>query len=163
MARDIIPMLKKVIHEVETLQGYLSTTSSKEDLLQEYRKYIETCNGLLDKLADVKLPAVIPRWADFTDAGPGIGCGNFKVRFRDAEFAIIHNSDYCIRLHPSRENSADNEAERTNSAIADSIVGGSTLQWEKYGKFDGLNDDEISKLTVSEYDENEKKRMEKNA
>ena len=162
MARDIIPMLKKVIHEVETLQGYLSTTSSKEDLLQEYRKYIETCNGLLDKLADVKLPAVIPRWADFTDAGPGIGCGNFKVRFRDAKFAIIHNSDYCIRLHPSRESSADNEAEQTNSAIADSIVGGSTLQWEKYGKFDGLNDDEISKLSVSEYNENEKKRMEKN-
>ena len=106
-----IPMLKKVIHEGETLQGYLSTTSSKEDLLQKYRKYIKTCNGLLDKLADVKLPAVKPRWADFTDAGPGVGCSNFEVRFRDAEFAIIHNSDYHIRLHPSRENSADNEAE----------------------------------------------------
>ena len=131
--------------------------------MQEYRKYIETCNGLLDKLADVKLPAVKPRWADFTDAGPGVGCSNFEVRFRDAEFAIFHNSDYRIRLHPSRDNSADNEAERTNSAIADSIVDGSTLQWEKYGKFDGLNDDEISKLTVSEYDENEKKKMEKNA
>ena len=36
------------------------------------------------------MPPVKPRWADFTDAGPGVGCSNFEVRFRDAELALIH-------------------------------------------------------------------------
>ena len=116
------------------------------DLQKQYSTYIATCNGLLEKLAELKLPPVKPTWADFTDAGPGVGCSNFEVRFRDAELALIHNSDHRILAYPSRENSADNEAERTNGAIGDSIVDGSTIQWEQYKKFDGLSDEEISTL-----------------
>ena len=133
------------------------------DLQKQYSTYIATCNGLLEKLAELKLPPVKPRWADFTDAGPGVGCSNFEVRFRDAELALIHNSDHRILAYPSRGNSADNEAERTNSAIGDSIVDGSTIQWEQYKKFDGLSDEEISTLTFKEYEEHERQRMEKNA
>ena len=63
------------------------------DLQKQYSTYIATCNGLLEKLAELKLPPVKPTWADFTDAGRGVGCSNFEVRFRDAELALIHNTD----------------------------------------------------------------------
>ena len=43
--------------------------------------------------------------ADFTDAGPGVSVTNTDVKFRDAEIAIIHNSDYRIRCHRSRGDS----------------------------------------------------------
>ncbi|CAB3980890.1 Transient receptor potential cation channel subfamily A member 1 [Paramuricea clavata] len=94
--------------------------------------------------------SVKPCWADFSDAGPGVGCNNFEVQFRDEEMAILHNSDYRIRLRSSHDNSSDNEAKRTNSAIGDSIVDVSTLAWNQYKRFDGLSDDETSKLTVKE-------------
>ncbi|CAH3158915.1 unnamed protein product, partial [Pocillopora meandrina] len=45
-------------------------------------------------LGDLCLPPVKPRWADLTDAGPGVGVSNYEVRFRDAELARVHNSDY---------------------------------------------------------------------
>lgn len=155
--------MTKLIQEGEALNGELIRIACTADLQKQYSTYIATCNGLLEKLAELKLPPVKPRWADFTDAGPGVGCSNFEVRFRGAELVLIHNSDYRIRVHPSRENSADNEAERTNSAIGDSIVDGSTIQWEQYKKFDGLSDEEISTLTLKEYEEHERQRMEKNA
>ena len=158
VARDIVPKLTKLIQE-----GELIRIACTADLQKQYSTYIATCNGLLEKLAELNLPLVKPRWADFTDAGPGDGCSNFEVRFRDAELALIHNSDYRIRVHPFRENSADNETERTNSAIGDSIVDGSTIQWEQYKKFDSLSDEEISTLTLKEFEEHERQRMEKNA
>lgn len=60
---------------------------------------------------------VKPNWADLTDAGPGVGVSNFEVKFRDAELARVHKSDYRIRVHRSRGDSGQNKAERTNSAI----------------------------------------------
>ena len=77
--------------------------------------------------------------------------------------AILHSSDYWIIIHNSRDGSGDNEAEHTNSAIGDRIVDGATIQWETFKKIDGLTDDEIEKLSVSEYDKHEFERMEKNA
>ena len=38
-------------------------------------------------LEDLCLPPVKPRWADFTDAGPGVGVSNYDVRFGDTELA----------------------------------------------------------------------------
>ncbi|KXJ16378.1 hypothetical protein AC249_AIPGENE6513 [Exaiptasia diaphana] len=71
--------------------------------------------------------------------------------------------DYSCRAHSARGNSGDNEAERTNSAVGDSIVDGTTLQWEKYPKCHNLTDEQISQLTVEEYDAHEQDRMEMNA
>ena len=41
---------------------------------------------------------------DLTDAGPGaaIAVSNTDVKCRDAELAIIQNSDYHIRCHRKR-------------------------------------------------------------
>ena len=54
--------------------------------------------------------------------GPGVGVSNNEVKFRDAEMCRrIFGSDYRIRLHRAREDSGQNEAERTNSAAADAV------------------------------------------
>lgn len=104
-----------------------------------------------------------PKWADLTDAGPGVGVSNFQVRFRDAEFARIHCSDYRVRVHRSRGDSGQNEAERTNSAIGDSIVDGGTIDWNFYKKCDDISDEELESLSLEQYEKYEKERMQKNA
>jgi len=88
---------------------------------------------------------------------------NFEVSFRDAELARTYSSDYRIRVHRAAGDSGQNKAERTNSAIEDDVVDGSTINWEYQKGFDGLSEDEISSLNLQEYEEMEKKRMRKNA
>lgn len=121
------------------------------------------CNKLLEMLQNLRLPVVKPRWYDNSDAGPGVGITNFGVKFRDAELTILYERDYACRLHSARGSSGDNEAERTNSAVGDCIVDGATLQWNKFQKFHNLTDDEISNLTIQDYDSHEETRMEMNA
>ena len=111
----------------------------------------------------LNLPLLRPKWADITDAGPGVGVSNFEVRFRDAEFARIHSRDYLIRVHRSREDSGQNKAERTNSATGDNVVDGETINWNFYKKFDDVSDAKLEKFIVAKYEAYEKERMEKNA
>ena len=87
----------------------------------------------------------------------------YEVRFRDAELARIHNSDYRVRCHRSRGDSVQGEAERTNSAISDALVDRATLEWEKYRRFEDLSEDEIKAMSLHSYEQYEKERMEKNA
>jgi hypothetical protein len=39
-----------------------------------------------------------------------------EVKFRDAEINRMYDVDYSIRVHRSRDDSGQGEAERTNSA-----------------------------------------------
>ena len=55
--------------------------------------------------------------------------------------ARLYNSDYRVRCHRSRGDSGQGEAERTNSAIGDSIVDGETLEWEKTKCFQGMTEE----------------------
>lgn len=55
--------------------------------------------------------------AEYTDAGPGVGVNNLAVRFRFAELCRIQNMVRRVRIHRASGDSAQNEAERTNSAI----------------------------------------------
>ncbi|CAB4010190.1 Transient receptor potential cation channel subfamily A member 1 [Paramuricea clavata] len=68
-----------------------------------------------------------------------------------------------MRLHRSRGDSGQGEAERTNSAIGDAVVDGATINWEVYKKFEEMNEEEINQLSVKEFEELEEQRMEKNA
>ena len=77
---------------------------------------------ILKEINDLGSVDVKPRWCDLSDAGPGVAVSNFDVQFRDGEFARMWVSEYRVRLHLSRNDSHSNEAERTNSAIADSVV-----------------------------------------
>ena len=61
---------------------------------------------------------------------------NFEVCFRDAELARLWNSDYRVRVHRSGGDSGQGEAERTNSAIADSVVDGATIEWETLKQYE---------------------------
>lgn len=57
------------------------------------------CSELLRKVNLLNLPRVKPIWVDLTDAGPGVGVSNNEVKFRDAELARIHRSEYrCVAL-----------------------------------------------------------------
>ena len=105
----------------------------------------------------LKLPKVKPKWADLTDAGPGVSVSKYLVRFRDAEMARLYNSDYRVRCHRSQGDSGQGEAERTNSAIGDSIVDGETLEWEKTECFQGMTEDEVNSMSVKDFQEYEKK------
>ena len=65
--------------------------------------------------------------------------------------------------HRSRGDSGENEAERTNSAIGDAIVDGAIIEWEHYKRFDGMSKEEISAMSLQDYESDEAKRMKKNA
>ena len=126
-----------------------------------YEILLLMCSELLRFIKVVPLPPVKPRWADFTGAGPGVGVSNSGVQLRDAELARIFSSDYRVWVHRARGDSGQNEAERTNSAIGDSVVDGATIKWEHFKRFDGLSADEITKLTLEEFERMEEERMTK--
>ena len=72
-------------------------------------------------------------------------------------------SDYRIRLHLSRNDTHSNEAERTNSVIADSVVDGQTIELEFHKLFDGITDDQIEAMTLQEFERCQDERMKLNA
>ena len=72
-------------------------------------------------------------------------------------------SDYRIRLHLSRNDSHSNEAERTNSAMADSVVNGQRIEWEFHKLFDGISADKIEAMTLQEFERHQDERMKLNA
>ena len=150
---------------VEEAEFLLSDLSRKgTEMWRSADQLLETKGKpLFEELENLQLPSVRPLWADFTDAGPGVGVINVEVRFRDAELARLHKSDYRVRLHRSRGDSGQNEAERTNSAIGDNIVDGGTIDWNHFKKFDGLTDEDIEKMTLLGYQKHEAQRMRKNA
>ncbi|CAH3040108.1 unnamed protein product, partial [Pocillopora meandrina] len=162
-ASQIIPVTKRILDAIDDL--FKEEVDSMEKDARKDRILRVTSSGKhgLEVLGDLCLPPVKPRWADLTDAGPGVGVSNYEVRFRDAELARVHNSDYRVRCHCSRGDSGQGEAERTNSAISDALVDGATLEWEKYRRFEDLSEEEIKQLSLQSYEEYEKKRMEKNA
>ena len=120
-------------------------------------------SDLLDILDELNLPKVKPRIAYLTDAGPAVGVSNFEVCFRDAELARLWNSDYRVRVHRSRGDSGQGEAERTNSAIADSIVDGATIEWKTLKQYEGVTEEEITEMSLKDFEAHENERMTKNA
>ena len=162
-ASQIIPVTKRILDAVDDLFKEEVDSMEKDARKDRILKVTTSCKHGLEVLGDLCLPPVKPRWADLTDAGPGVGVSNYEVRFRDAELARIHNSDYRVRCHRSRGDSGQGEAERTNSAISDALVDGATLEWEKYRRFEDLSEEEIKQMSLQSYEEYEKKRMEKNA
>lgn len=113
LATVMIPI--KLTDIIDTAKALRNNFHSEAHQVQpKYDALLKKCHSLLEGIAELKFPPVKPRWADFTDAGPGVACNNFKVQLRDAELAIIHN--YRIRLHSSRGNSSDNEAKRELTA-----------------------------------------------
>ena len=79
--------------------------SIASDELREYCfDLCSQCEKILKRFNDFEFQPVKARKADLTDAGPGvaIAVSNTEVKCRDAELAIIQNSDYLIRCNRER-------------------------------------------------------------
>ena len=70
-----------------------------------YHNWLLSSIKLGERFREFDFHLVKPRKADCTDDGPGISVTNTDVKFRDAEITVIHNPDYCIRCHRSRDDS----------------------------------------------------------
>lgn len=80
----------------------------------------ETCDQIINLIDSMNTPQIKPIISEYTDGGPGVGVSNIAVRFRFAEMSRIQNSVRRVRIHRASGDSAQNEAERTNSAIGKS-------------------------------------------
>ena len=120
-------------------------------------------NKILERFKDFEFQPVKPRKTDLTDAGPGVAVSNIDVKFRDAELAIIQNSDYRIRCHRSKGDSGQGEAERTNSADGDALVEGATIDWELKKRSADMTDEKVNGMSLQEHEIYEEKRMQDNA
>ena len=162
---DGLSAIGKVL--MDTVKASAKTLESKIHSLQHCCRHGQDCTAIFEDvdaacsdvlavIADANLPKVKPRKVTCADAGPGVGINNNDVRFRDAECARKDNMDYSIRVHRSRDDSGQNEAERTNSASGDAIVDGGTIHWEILKRFEGLSEEEISSLLLDEFEQLEK-------
>ncbi|CAH3023183.1 unnamed protein product [Porites evermanni] len=144
-ATRVIPTLSQIQSTLYELKDVISSSeftgvSVGEMMILNARVKVSS-TSLFEIFENLKLPKVKPKWADLTDAGPGVGVSNYLLRFRDSEMARLYNSDYRVRCHRSRCDSGQGEAERTNSAIGDSIVDGETVEWEKTKCFQGMTEE----------------------
>ena len=135
---------------------------TEEVILTKYNAITAKLSYILNQINDIVPVGAKPRWCYLSDAGPGVAVSNFDVQFRDAKLARMWGSEYRIRLRLSRNDSHSNEAERTNSAIADSVVNGQTIEWEFQKLFDGINDGKIEAMILQEFERHQDKRMKLN-
>ena len=98
---------KKLEFLVEMCSKATEVENDAEELHQLIRTVSSCCHELLEILDDLKLPIVRPRWCDLTDAGPGVGVSNFKVKFRDAEFVS------CLQIGSSYSSSPIKRGQRS--------------------------------------------------
>lgn len=108
-------MKPKEHHLVDKIKLYLVTPLTShcdklaEKIKQERRPDLSSYDGLqsqaqevLNFLQSLRLPQAKPRWAEFTDAGPGVGINNEDVKVRSAELDRMYNRDFCIRVDRCR-------------------------------------------------------------
>lgn len=121
IASEIIDLVNSTMETADVFKEHLGGRSDGKALWP-------FCVGVLHKISKLHgfiealhLPPTCKDILDLTDAGPGVGVSNLHVRFRDAEIARLHNSDRRNRIHRARNDSGQNEAERTNAAIGGCI------------------------------------------
>ena len=78
---------KLLFLRILNLQSLL-TNDNLDHLWDHCQEIGQSCESVLSTLSDLGLPYnVKPLWADFSDAGPGVGVSNFEVHFHDVEMA----------------------------------------------------------------------------
>ena len=73
---------------------------------------------------------------------------NFEVRFRDAEIALLHNSDQRARLHRATNDSGQNECR-----MKQCLVDGGSLKWEYYEQYHGLEEEDLKRKRARRFRE----------
>ena len=123
---------------------------------------LEHCEALLDEFRQHG-PTLKSRFLEWTDAGPGVGITNHDVKYRIAQRIRIMNADYLIRLHLSNGDSSHNEVERCQGFVGDAVCDGGSIEWEYKKLLDDQSLEELQKMTSSELESYELKRMQYNA
>ena len=79
--------------------------------------------------------------------------------------ARILNSDCVNRIHRTRDDSGQNESERSNGCINvdDILVDSGALRWKFHDALVGLNQDEIESLSLDDNKKCEELAIEQNA
>lgn len=114
----------KVVLDTLEERGQRIRGSTKENLWEIYVYLLDKVRKIQQHIAGLNLPTAKRDVLFATDAGPGVGCSNIEVRFRDAEVAQVLNFDRLNRVHRARDDSGQNEAERSNACIGEAIVDG---------------------------------------
>ena len=74
-----------------------------------------------------------------------------KCGLREHKMCYISDAVIRMTLHGSRGDSAQNEAEQTNSGVSDAICDGGIIEWEKHKQFEGMTNEEIDNLILEQY------------
>ena len=106
------------------------------------------CQKVIAFIKTLNLPEVRPYIIEFTDAGPGVGCNNFEVQFREIEIAKLHKSGLLPRVHLATDDQGQNEAERTNPYIGEAVADGCILKTDYVDKHHGLSNEDKDSMTV---------------
>lgn len=139
------------------------TTTPREELWELYTILLTKVEQTLICIKELNLPPVKPDILKATDAGPGVGSSNVEVKYRDVEMARIFNSNRVNRIHRARDDSGQNEAERSNACIGEALVDGGAMKWQYYEAFEGLTQEEIQALSLADIKKREELAMEQNA
>ena len=153
-----------VVSIIDHLEQYFTDiTVAGEHLWEVYGVLQRKVDQVVECINELKLPPVKTDILKNTDAGPGVGSSNVEVRYRDAEMARILNSDRVNRIHRARDDSGQNEAERSNACIGEALVDGGAMQWKFHDALDGLTQDEIAALSLDDIKKRDELAMKQNA
>ena len=160
LGNEVKDTVTDVVEILEQIKGDIYS-ATKEQLWECFVILLEKIAATQMCIKKLNLPQVKSDLLEATDAGPGVGCTNVEVKYRDAELARILNLDRLDRVHRVRNDSGQNEAERSNASIGEALVDGSTLKWDYYGPLDGVDQNEIEKLSIQDIKQLEEKQCRK--
>lgn len=115
MTNELLKNHSCIKENAATVQKEMLLHTQGGNLWTVIEDILRACERYLKKLVLLKYPNNCCSILKATNAGPGVGVTNTKVRFRDIETARIHSSDRVNRIHRAPGDSAQNEAERTNA------------------------------------------------
>ena len=127
-ATEIFDVLSTMTESLDNPTSPLETKSGKK-LWKVLDGLITDGNQVLKKISEFNLPPVEPCILELTDGGLGVGVSNVEIKFRDAEIALLHNSDRRARVHLATKDSGQNEAERSNACIGEALADDGSLHW----------------------------------
>ena len=78
LACRVILTIKDILNAIDGLADSDAPVDTAECRVQSILKVSRACKQCLEIVSDLCLPPVKPRWADLTDAGPGVGVSNSR-------------------------------------------------------------------------------------
>ena len=77
----VIPTIKDILNAIDEVANSDAPVDTAESRVQSVLKVSRPCKQGLEIVSDLCLPPVKPRWADLTDAGPGLAFLTMKFAF----------------------------------------------------------------------------------